>query len=549
MRIALAQLNYHIGDFENNISKIKSYIYKAKSLPADVVIFSELAVCGYPPRDFLEFDDFISKCRDGILSIAQECKDIAVIIGAPSVNPSDKGKPLYNSAYFLADGKIKAVFHKTLLPNYDVFDEYRYFEPNRLPYAVIEYKKYKLAVTICEDLWNIADDPLYVRNPMDELIRLNPDVVINIAASPFHYDQPKLRRDVLVRNAKKYKLPFFYLNHVGGQTELLFDGGSMVVDPEGNVFDEMKYFEEDFQVYNLNDFIYKNKKEYREDAKTLSKIELIHDALVMGIRDYFGKMELKTAILGLSGGIDSAVTLVLAARALGSENVRAILLPSRFSSEHSKHDAIELADRINVKHDVIEIDEAFSTFEDLLKPWFKDLPFNLTEENMQARARAVILMALSNKFGYILLNTSNKSEAAVGYGTLYGDMCGGISVLGDVYKTQVYELASWINRKKEIIPQNTIDKPPSAELRPGQKDSDSLPDYTILDKILYSYIELRKGPNELIEEGFDKEMVKRVLKLVNTSEYKRYQTPPILRVSTKAFGTGRRMPIVGKYLS
>lgn len=549
MRIALAQLNYHIGDFENNISKIKSYIYKAKSLPADVVIFSELAVCGYPPRDFLEFDDFISKCHGGILSIAQECKDIAVIVGAPSINPSDKGKPLYNSAYFLANGKIQAVFHKTLLPNYDVFDEYRYFEPNRLPYAVVEYKKYKFAVTICEDLWNIADDPLYVRNPMDELIRLNPDVVINIAASPFHYDQPKLRKDVLVRNAKKYKLPFFYLNHVGGQTELLFDGGSMVVDPEGIVFDEMKYFEEDFQVYNLNDFIYKEKKNNRKDAKALSKIELIHDALVMGIRDYFGKMELKTAILGLSGGIDSAVTLVLAARALGSENVRAILLPSRFSSEHSKQDAIELADRLNVRHDIIEIDEVFSAFEDLLKPWFKDLPFNITEENMQARARAVILMALSNKLGYILLNTSNKSEAAVGYGTLYGDMCGGISVLGDVYKTQVYELASWINRKKEIIPQNTIDKPPSAELRPGQKDSDSLPDYSILDKILYDYIELRKGPNELIEEGFDKEMVKRVLKLVNTSEYKRYQTPPILRVSTKAFGTGRRMPIVGKYLS
>jgi len=549
MRIALAQLNYHIGDFENNIAHIKSCIQRAKSLPADLVIFSELAVCGYPPRDFLEFDDFISKCLDGVLSIAAACKDIAVIVGAPSVNPSDKGKPLYNSAYFLADGKIQAVFHKTLLPNYDVFDEYRYFEPNRLPYSVIEYKKYKFAVTICEDLWNIADDPLYVRNPMDELILLNPDVVINIAASPFHYDQPKLRREVLVRNAKKYKLPFFSLNHVGGQTELLFDGGSMVVDPEGNVFDEMNYFEEDFRVYNLNDFNYKKKKDNREDVRTFSKIELIHDALVMGIRDYFGKMELNTAILGLSGGIDSAVTLVLAARALGSENVRAILLPSRFSSEHSIKDAIELADRLNLKHDIINIDEAYSAFEDLMKPYFKNLPFNLAEENMQARARAVILMALSNKLGYILLNTSNKSEAAVGYGTLYGDMCGGISVLGDVYKTQVYELASWINRKKEIIPQNTIDKPPSAELRPGQKDSDSLPDYSILDKILYEYIELRKGPNELVEEGFDKEMVTRVLKLVNTSEYKRYQTPPILRVSPKAFGTGRRMPIVGKYLS
>jgi NAD+ synthase (glutamine-hydrolysing) len=549
MRIALTQLNYHIGDFENNISRIKSYINQAKRLPIDLVVFSELAVCGYPPRDFLEFDDFISKCHEGILSIAKECHDIAVIVGAPSVNPSRKGKPLYNSAYFLAEGEVRTIFHKTLLPNYDVFDEYRYFEPNRQPFKIAEYKKYKFAVTICEDLWNIADDPLYVLNPMDEIIKLNPDVVINIAASPFHYDQPHLRKDILVRNAKKYKLPFFYLNHVGGQTELLFDGGSMVISPDGNVFDEMKYFEEDFRVYDLNDFIYKNKKEPHEDLRSLSKIELIHDALVMGIHDYFGKMELKTAILGLSGGIDSAVTLVLAANALGSENVRAILLPSQFSSEHSKIDAIELADGLNVGYDIIAIDKTYSAFEDLLKPWFKDLPFNLTEENIQARIRAVILMALSNKFGYILLNTSNKSEAAVGYGTLYGDMCGGISVLGDVYKTQVYELATFINRKKEIIPQNIINKPPSAELRPGQKDSDSLPDYSILDKILYEYIELRKGPNELIREGFDKDTVKLALKLVNTSEYKRNQTPPILRVSPKAFGTGRRMPIVGKYLS
>lgn len=548
MRIALAQLNYHIGDFENNVTKIKACIEKAKNLPADVVVFSELAVCGYPPRDFLEFDDFISRCREAVLSIATVCNGIAAIVGAPSVNPSEKGKPLYNSAYFLADGKIRAVVHKTLLPNYDVFDEYRYFEPNRQPYSLIEYKKYKFAITICEDLWNITDDPLYVRCPMDELIPLNPDLVINIAASPFHYNQPEDRKEILVKNAKKYKLPFFYLNHVGGQTELLFDGGSMVIAPDGKVFDVLNYFEEDFRVYNLNDFDYKEKFS-REGAKTLSKIELIHDALVMGIRDYFGKMELKTAILGLSGGIDSAVTLALAVRALGSENVRAVLLPSRFSSDHSIQDAVELADRLNVSHDIIPIDEAFSAFENLLKPWFKDLPFNIAEENMQARARAVILMALSNKFGYILLNTSNKSEAAVGYGTLYGDMSGGISVLGDVYKTQVYELAAWINRKKEIIPQNTIEKPPSAELRPEQKDSDSLPPYEILDKILYEYIELRKGPNELVQEGFDKLMVKRVLKLVNTSEYKRCQTPPILRVSPKAFGTGRRMPIVGKYLS
>jgi NAD+ synthase (glutamine-hydrolysing) len=549
MRIALAQLNYHIGDFDSNVTRIRDCIRRAKKLPADVVVFSELAVCGYPPRDFLEFNDFIVRSQQAVQSIALECQGIAAIVGAPSVNPSEKGKPLYNSAYFLADGKILGVFHKTLLPNYDVFDEYRYFEPNRLPYPVVEYKKYRFAVTICEDLWNIQDDPLYVRNPMDELIKHDPDLVINIAASPFDYTQQQNRKEVLIRNARKYKLPFFYLNHVGGQTELLFDGGSMVVGPDGNLFDELNYFEEDLRVYNLNDFSYKESKDDRKEAGTKDKIELIHDALVMGIRDYFGKMNLKTAILGLSGGIDSAVTLVLAARALGSDNVRAVLLPSRYSSEHSISDAVQLAENLNVPYDRIPIDTAFSALESTLKPFFGELPFNLTEENMQARARAVILMALSNKFGYILLNTSNKSEAAVGYGTLYGDMAGGLSVLGDVYKTQVYELAEFINRKKEIIPRSSIEKPPSAELRPGQKDTDSLPEYAILDKILYGYIEMRKGPGDLVREGFKEWMVKKVLKLVNTSEYKRYQTPPILRVSPKAFGTGRRMPIVAKYLS
>ena len=555
MRIALAQINYHIGDFENNVARIKSAIEKAKTMPADVVVFSELAVCGYPPRDFLEFEDFIRKSETAIKSIAEVCRGIAVVVGAPSVNLALKGKPLHNSAYFLSEGKVLAFTHKTLLPNYDVFDEYRYFEPNRQDYTIVEYKKYRFALTICEDLWNIADDPLYVRNPMDELAKLNPDMIINIAASPFHYDQVRQRKEVLSRNALKYNLPVFYVNHVGGQTELLFDGGSMVISPDGNVFDEMKYFEEDLRVYNLNDFIYKESpfaktiKDEQRTANSEQRISLIHDALVMGIRDYFVKMGFKKAILGLSGGIDSAVTLVLAARALGSENVKAILLPSRFSSDHSIRDAIELAENLNVSHDVIPIEEAFTSIENTLRPFFMDLPFNLAEENMQARIRAVILMGLSNKFGYILLNTSNKSEAAVGYGTLYGDMCGGISVLGDVYKTQVFEMAAYINNKKLIIPLNTIEKPPSAELRPGQKDSDSLPEYEILDKILHAYIEYRKGPEELVKEGFDPLEVKKVLKMVNTSEYKRYQTPPILRVSPKAFGTGRRMPIVAKYLS
>jgi len=545
MKIALAQLNYRIGDFEDNVARIIGGITKAKTAGADLVVFAELSVCGYPPRDFLEFDDFIEKCYQGVLRIAEECSGIAAIVGSPSVNPADKGKPLYNTAYFLADGRIQAVAHKTLLPNYDVFDEYRYFEPNRLPYEVIEYQGRRIALTICEDLWNITDDPLYIRNPMDELIRLNPDLLINIAASPFHYTQPVERFEVLKRNALTYGIPVFNVNHVGGQTELLFDGGSMVINADGCLVESLKRFEEDFRVIDSDAL----------EAQALpgpaeeSIISLIYNGLVMGIKDYFYKMGFSRAILGLSGGIDSAVTLVLAAEALGKNNVKAVLLPSKFSSGHSIKDAQDLAKNLGVEHETISIEESFRAIEHSLEPQFRGQLFNLTEENIQARVRAVILMALSNKFGYILLNTSNKSEAAVGYGTLYGDMCGGLSVLGDVYKTQVYDLARFINREKEIIPQNSITKPPSAELRPGQKDSDSLPGYDILDKILLQYIEERKGPRELLEAGFDESTVKRILKLVNTNEYKRYQTPPILRVSPKAFGMGRRMPIVGKYLS
>jgi len=570
MKIALAQLNYHVGDFGNNVSRMIGCIEKAKSQQADLVVFAELSVCGYPPRDFLEFDDFIRRSADAVETIALACQGIAAIVGAPSVNPEPKGKPLYNTAWFLADGKVLAKTHKTLLPNYDVFDEYRYFEPNRLPFSVVSYKGLRLALTICEDLWNITDDPLYVCNPMDELVKLDPDLIINIAASPFNYSQTANRREVMLRNARTFSTPLIYVNQIGGQTELIFDGASMVVDKHGEIVATLKEFEEDFFIYESSGEEERDSQQEMQSTKSettaikssgSSEPQLfgfsvsaeatrqIYAALILGIRDYFGKMGFSKAILGLSGGIDSAVTLVLAARALGPENVRAILLPSQFSSEHSITDARQLAENLHISYDIIPIEEAFQTFEKALQPQFAGLPFNITEENIQARIRAVILMALSNKFGYILLNTSNKSEAAVGYGTLYGDMCGGLSVLGDVYKTQVYALARFINAASEIIPENSIIKPPSAELRPGQKDSDSLPGYDILDQILFQYIELRTGPGELIAQGFEESMVKRVLKLVNTSEYKRFQTPPILRISPKAFGMGRRMPIVAKYLS
>jgi len=545
VKIALAQLNYHIGNFSSNKDKIISAIKKSTKESVDLVVFAELAVSGYPPRDFLEFNDFILQCNKTVDEIAKYCTSTAAIVGLPTFNKNEKGKPLNNSAAFLYQGEVKKIINKTLLPNYDIFDEYRYFEPNN-SFECINFKGRKIALSICEDLWNVQDNPLYTINPMDELAHHNPDLMINIAASPYNYHQTKVRKEVLKRNAKKYKLPLFYVNHVGAQTELLFDGGSLVLNSNSDIYDEMKYFEEDYRVYNIEDI---QTKSVKHISPEYSEIESIHKALVMGVRNYFQKLGFTKAILGLSGGIDSAVTAAIAAEALGSDNVYNVLMPSRYSSSHSVDDSIELVNNYRMPHDIIEIEDAFNSFESSLKPYFKGLPFNIAEENLQARTRGVLLMALSNKFGYILLNTSNKSEAAVGYGTLYGDMNGGLSVLGDVYKTQVFELARFINKEKELIPENIITKPPSAELRPDQKDSDSLPDYDILDEVLYQYIEHRKGPKEIIAMGFDVKLVNRILKLVNTNEYKRYQTPPILRVSTKAFGMGRRMPIVAKYLS
>lgn len=549
MKIALAQLNYHVGNFDSNTAKIIDTIRAAKQNGADLVVFAELCICGYPSRDFLEFTEFIDLCQQSALKIAAECQDIACIIGIPTVNNNPEGKDLNNSAYFIADGEIKAVVNKALLPNYDVFDEYRYFEPST-QFACIDFKGHRIALTICEDLWNTEENPLYVTRPMEALIKENPDVMINIAASPFAYNHDAERIAILSDNAKRYQLPLFYVNHVGAQTELIFDGGSLIFDNTGAMVDELPYFEEKVTYYELQDdskIVLQQPSTIRTEPQ--SDIAQIYQGLILGIRDYFYKSGFKSAILGLSGGIDSAVVCAMAADALGAENVMAVLLPSRFSSDHSLKDAEDLVHNLGCKHEIVPIKEITEAFELALHPQFKNLPFNIAEENIQSRSRAVVLMAMCNKFGYILLNTSNKSEAAVGYGTLYGDMCGGISVIGDVYKTQVYELANYINRHREIIPINSIVKPPSAELRPDQKDSDSLPEYDILDTILMEYIEHRCSSSEIIKMGYDEQVVRRVIRLVNLAEHKRYQTPPILRVSPKAFGMGRRMPIVGKYLS
>jgi NAD+ synthase (glutamine-hydrolysing) len=548
MKIALAQLNYHIGNFESNTAKIIQHIKKARDNGADLVVFSELCVCGYPARDFLEFNEFISQCEDAANTIAAACTDIACIIGLPTPNNKPEGKDLNNSAYFIENGKVKAVVNKALLPNYDVFDEYRYFEPST-EFNCIDFKGHKIALTICEDLWNTIENPLYVTRPMDTLIKQQPDVMINIAASPFAYTHDDKRMSILEDNASRYNLPLFYVNTIGAQTELIFDGGSLVFDNTGKLVDELPYFEESIAYYTLEDnsaITFDHPTTIRKEAT--SDIAQIHQALILGIRDYFYKSGFKQAILGLSGGIDSAVVCALAAEALGAENVMAVLLPSKFSSDHSLKDAEDLVNNLGCKHEIVAIKHITDAVEEALHPQFNNLPFNIAEENIQSRSRAVVLMAMCNKFGYILLNTSNKSEAAVGYGTLYGDMCGGISVIGDVYKTQVFELARYINRDTEIIPINSIVKPPSAELRPGQKDTDSLPEYDILDRILKEYVEHRCSSAEIIKMGFDEAIVRKVIRLVNIAEHKRYQTPPILRVSPKAFGMGRRMPIVGKYL-
>ena len=559
MKIFLAQQNYHIGNFESNSQKIIAAIEAAKKQGGDIIIFSELSVCGYPPRDFLEFDDFIDHCNACIELIKHHADSIAVIVGAPDRNKVREGKDLFNAAYFLYNQQVIGIAHKTLLPTYDVFDEYRYFEP-AFEWNVIEFKGKKIALTICEDIWNLGDNPLYRICPMDKLMEQQPDLMINISASPFDYTHDAERKMTIKANVLKYHLPIFYCNAVGSQTEVVFDGASMVFDKNANLCGQLPMFEEALQSFTLKDDGLIDAAIIEQSSNLLNKniipsyldeqrnIEQVHHAIVLGIRDYFSKMGFSKAIIGSSGGIDSAVTIALACTALGPENVRANLMPSQYSSDHSVVDAVALSNNLGNPYDIIPIKNIYDAFLSELNPIFNDLPFGLAEENIQSRGRGNLLMAIANKFGYILLNTSNKSELATGYGTLYGDMAGGIGVLGDCYKLQVYALANYINRNEIVIPSNIISKAPSAELRPGQKDSDSLPDYEVLDKLLYQYIERRLGPKEIKAQGFDSALVDRVLKMVNMNEYKRNQFCPIIRISPKAFGIGRRMPILGNYL-
>lgn len=569
MKIFLAQQNYHIGNFDENVGKIIDGIGRAKAAGADLVMFSELCICGYPPRDFLDFEHFIQQCYAAIDKVKEYADDIGVLVGSPARNPRKEGKDLFNAVFFLHEKQVKAEIHKTLLPTYDVFDEYRYFEP-AFDWKCIEFKGKKLAVTICEDIWNLGDNPLYRITPMEMLVKEKPDVMLNLSASPYNYAADVVRRSIVEAHVAKYRIPMLYCNTVGSQTEIVFDGGSLVCDVNCKMVREMKYFSEDYALFDLNELsardeacseenvahkYYYSATAVGRDTDTLNylteekNIQEIHDALIMGIRDYFRKMGFSKATLGASGGIDSAVVQALAVEALGKENVHVLLMPSPYSSSHSVDDAVKLSQNLDNRYDIVPIENVYESFLSTLKPIFKDLPFSIAEENIQSRTRGNLLMAVANKFGYILLNTSNKSELATGYGTLYGDMAGGLGVLGDLYKMQVYALARYINKGGEIIPDNILTKAPSAELRPNQKDSDSLPDYPILDRVLYQYIELSQGPKEIIAQGYEPALVARILKLVNTNEYKRAQFCPIIRVSSKAFGVGRRLPIVAKYLS
>lgn len=545
MKIALAQLNYHVGNFEANTAQMIQVLEDMKSQNVDLVVFSELSICGYIPYDFLDYPEFVELCEATAKKVASYCTNIACIIGLPIKNEQAEGKDLFNAAYFIENTMVKHVVKKALLPTYDVFDEYRYFEPGNT-FQCVDFKGHKIALTICEDLWNINENPLYQTRPMDVLIKEKPDFMINIAASPFTYSKDDDRLQVMKTNVAQYQIPLFYVNQVGAQTEIIFDGGSLVLDQNQNICAEMAYFKPDVQIFEMENGKLLNAHPVTPQAE--SDIAQIHQALILGIKDYFQKSGFQKAILGLSGGIDSAVVAALAAEALGAENVMGILMPSEFSSDHSIQDAVDLAKNIGCKYEIIPIKTAAHAFEETMAPHFKDTPFNVAEENIQARCRAIIVMAMSNKFGPILLNTSNKSECAVGYGTLYGDMAGALSVIGDVYKTQVYQLARYLNRNGEIIPENTITKAPSAELRPNQKDSDSLPDYDILDTILYQYIEKFKTTTQIIAMGYDEALVRRIIKLVNGAEFKRFQCSPILRVSPKAFGVGRKIPLVAKFI-
>lgn len=541
MKITLAQLNPTIGDFSGNERKIVQAIEAAKKEGSDLILFSELVICGYPPEDLLLHRDFIEQAEKTLNNILPSTKGIVAIIGLPRRN-NDKGeKPLHNSAALIKDGKLIGYQDKMLLPTYDVFDEKRYFESGS-EFKIYEIFGKKVAITICEDLWHhseLVNETRYQIDPVTLIKELKADLVLNLSASPYNQQKYNARLKVAQKAAKTLNAPLILVNQVGGNDSILFDGNSLVVDQNGELVTRLAGFQEDIQT--IEDFIPKN-------IPTIDPIEDLYQALVMGVRDYFYKSGFKKACLGLSGGIDSAVVAAIAVQALGSENVIGVSMPSRYSSQGSKKDAQDLASALGVELKTIPIEKPYQAFLDLLTPYFENKAPDVTEENLQARMRGVILMALSNKFGYIVLSTGNKSELAMGYSTLYGDLTGGLSVIADVSKAKVYELARYINRDKKIIPISTIEKPPSAELRPNQKDSDSLPPYPIIDQVLEAYVERNEPAADIAKNAhLDIALVKSIIDRIHAAEYKRRQAPPGLRVSSKSFSVGRKFPIVQRF--
>jgi len=561
MRVALCQLNSTVGDLQNNVARMRAWYEDAVSQKAELVIFPELALTGYPPRDLLDLKDFNTEVAASIESLAGGTGQAGLIFGTPLENPLPEGKPLRNGCVLAAEGKILARVGKKLLPTYDVFDESRHFEADPDPAVPVAFGGIRWGLHICEDAWNekgFWPRRLYPRDPVTELAQAGAEVLLNISASPFHARKIALRRSMFKSHALRHHLPVLYTNAVGGNDELVFDGQCYVLDAKGELLASGEAFVEEMFFVDVEpgriEPLFSRRPGDREAASRraaprpeLGEIESIHAALVLGLRDYVRKCGFRAALLGLSGGIDSAVCAVLAADALGPENMWGISLPSRYSSPGSLEDAEQLARALGIRYDVLSIEPVFGASLDTLAPVFASTSPGLAEENLQARARALLLMGLSNKFGHLLITTGNKSELALGYCTLYGDMAGGLAPINDVPKTTVYDLARYMNREREVIPRSTLLKPPSAELRPGQRDEDSLPPYSLLDRILEGFIEGGLSSRELVGQGLPEPIVRNVLSRVAASEYKRRQAAPGLKISPKAFGYGRRMPIAARW--
>ena len=541
MKLALAQINTTVGDFAGNLALIRKAYARGMADGAELVVAPELAITGYPPRDLLLKSGFIEGNLAALTELAQSVGEVGLVVGHVGINEKHPGRQAVNAVSLLHHGKVAATRTKTLLPTYDVFDEDRYFEPapDNTP---VEFNGRKLGLTICEDVWNDDSfwaDPRYRANPVDGLVKQGAEVIVNVSASPWNLGKEGMRREMLASLATNAQRPVVYCNAVGGNDELVFDGGSLALNAQGEVLAAGAQFTEALVAVDLDGTV--------QAVSEPQEMALLHDALVLGVQDYLGKCGFRSAVIGLSGGIDSAVTAALAVKALGAENVRGISMPSAYSSQGSLDDSAALAANLGIQYDVIPIHAGFEMMKTSLEPIFGDRPEDVTEENMQARLRGLILMAASNKFGSLVLTTGNKSELAVGYCTLYGDMCGGLAVISDVPKTKVFELAHWINRDEVIIPEATITKPPSAELRPDQKDQDSLPPYEVLDAILERYVVESQSVSEIVTSGFEEATVQRIVRLIDLNEYKRRQAAPGLKVTSKAFGVGRRIPVAQRY--